>query len=98
MNTILAGFRLQDCLAAVLLGINDARTYLGLLRLSISRPPFRAAPGIDRMNQNFRNFALWAVILLLLVALFNLFQNPTGQTGAQEITYSQFRTTPMTGG
>jgi ATP-dependent Zn protease len=44
------------------------------------------------MNQNFRNFALWAVILLLLVALFNLFQNPTGQTGAQEVTYSQFRT------
>ena len=43
------------------------------------------------MNQNFRNFALWAVILLLLVALFNLFQNPTGQSGAQEITYSQFR-------
>ena len=30
------------------------------------------------MNQNFRNFALWAVILLLLVMLFNLFQNPTG--------------------
>jgi hypothetical protein len=25
------------------------------------------------------------------VALFNLFQNPTGQTGAREITYSQFR-------
>ena len=43
------------------------------------------------MNQNFRNFALWAVILLLLVALFNLFQNPTGQPGAQEIPYSQFR-------
>src|SRR5918997_4158662 len=43
------------------------------------------------MNQNFRNFALWAVILLLLVALFNLFQNPSGQSGATEITYSQFR-------
>src|SRR5919106_1138248 len=43
------------------------------------------------MNQNFRNFALWAVILLLLVALFNLFQNPTGQSSASEITYSQFR-------
>jgi cell division protease FtsH len=43
------------------------------------------------MNQNFRNFALWAVILLLLVALFNLFQNPTGQSGATEISYSQFR-------
>jgi cell division protease FtsH len=43
------------------------------------------------MNQNFRNFALWAVILLLLVALFNLFQNPAGQSGATEISYSQFR-------
>ena len=43
------------------------------------------------MNQNFRNFALWAVILLLLVALFNLFQSPTGQSGATEINYSQFR-------
>jgi cell division protease FtsH len=44
------------------------------------------------MNQNFRNFALWAVILLLLVALFNLFQSPSGQTGVAEIKYSQFRT------
>ena len=43
------------------------------------------------MNQNFRNFALWAVILLLLVALFNLFQNPTGQSGAADINYSKFR-------
>jgi cell division protease FtsH len=43
------------------------------------------------MNQNFRNFALWAVILLLLVALFNLFQSPAGQSGAREINYSQFR-------
>ena len=44
------------------------------------------------MNQNFRNFALWAVILLLLVALFNLFQSPSGQSGASEIDYSRFRT------
>ena len=44
------------------------------------------------MNQNFRNFALWIVILLLLVALFNLFKNPTTETGSREITYSQFRT------
>ena len=45
------------------------------------------------MNQNFRNFALWIVILLLLVALFNLFKNPVADTGAhREITYSQFRT------
>jgi cell division protease FtsH len=43
------------------------------------------------MNQNFRNFALWAVILLLLVALFNLFQSPSGQSGPADISYSQFR-------
>jgi cell division protease FtsH len=49
------------------------------------------------MNQNFRNFALWAVILLLLVALFNLFQNPTGQSSASEVTYSQFRTDTTNG-
>ena len=49
------------------------------------------ARGFSGMNQNFRNFALWIVILLLLVALFNLFQNPSSQTGASEITYSQFR-------
>ena len=43
------------------------------------------------MNQNFRNFALWIVILLLLVALFNLFKNPATETGSRDITYSQFR-------
>ena len=43
------------------------------------------------MNQNFRNFALWIVILLLLVALFNLFQDPSGQSSAREIPYSDFR-------
>jgi cell division protease FtsH len=43
------------------------------------------------MNQNFRNFALWIVILLLLVALFNLFKHPTAETGSRDITYSQFR-------
>ena len=45
------------------------------------------------MNQNFRNFALWIVILLLLVALFNLFKNPATETGSRrDVTYSQFRT------
>ncbi len=44
------------------------------------------------MNQNFRNFALWIVILLLLVALFKLFQDPVRETGSRDITYSQFRT------
>jgi cell division protease FtsH len=43
------------------------------------------------MNSNFRNFAIWIIIGLLLVALFNLFQTG-GQRGARAdvITYSQF--------
>ena len=42
------------------------------------------------MNSNFRNFALWVVIGLLLVALFNMFSGPTRQAGGPEIAYSQF--------
>jgi len=42
------------------------------------------------MNSNFRNLAIWVVIGLLLMALFNLFQNPgTGRRG-NEISYSDF--------
>nr|MBX2806447.1 ATP-dependent metallopeptidase FtsH/Yme1/Tma family protein [Hyphomicrobiales bacterium] len=44
------------------------------------------------MNSNFRNFAIWIIIGLLLVALFNLFQNPGQRTRANEISYSQFLT------
>ncbi|WP_102958533.1 ATP-dependent zinc metalloprotease FtsH [Mangrovicella endophytica] len=42
------------------------------------------------MNQNFRNFALWAIIALLLIALFQLFSNGSQTAGAREIPYSQF--------
>ena len=28
------------------------------------------------MNTNFRSLAIWVIIALLLVALFNLFSNP----------------------
>ncbi|MBV6658985.1 MAG: ATP-dependent zinc metalloprotease FtsH [Devosiaceae bacterium] len=42
------------------------------------------------MNSNFRNFALWVVIGLLLVALFNMFSGPTRQSAGSEIAYSQF--------
>ncbi|MEO1066539.1 MAG: ATP-dependent zinc metalloprotease FtsH, partial [Pseudomonadota bacterium] len=42
------------------------------------------------MNSNFKNFALWVVILLLLVALFQLFQNPNQPASARDIPYSQF--------
>jgi cell division protease FtsH len=42
------------------------------------------------MNSHFRNFAIWIVLLLLLVALFNLFQNPAQGRRANEIPYSEF--------
>ncbi|MBB2973539.1 ATP-dependent zinc metalloprotease FtsH [Mesorhizobium sp. RMAD-H1] len=42
------------------------------------------------MNPNYRNFALWAIIALLLIALFNLFQSPAQRTSSREISYSQF--------
>ena len=44
------------------------------------------------MNPQFRNFAIWIVILLLLVGLFKMFENPgRGTARATEITYSEFR-------
>lgn len=42
------------------------------------------------MNPNFRNFALWAIIALLLIALFNMFQSPTDSASGTKIAYSQF--------
>jgi cell division protease FtsH len=42
------------------------------------------------MNSNFRNFAIWIIIGLLLVALFNLFQNPGRRARSNDISYSQF--------
>src|SRR3989304_2147906 len=41
------------------------------------------------MNTNFRNFALWVIIVLLVMALFMLFQNPTQRTTSQDISFSQ---------
>lgn len=41
------------------------------------------------MNTNLRNFALWVIIVLLLLALFTLFQNPSQRTSAQDISFSQ---------
>jgi cell division protease FtsH len=42
------------------------------------------------MGPTLRNFALWVVVVLMLLALFTLFQNPSPRTTAQEISYSQF--------
>ncbi len=42
------------------------------------------------MNQNFRNFAVWAIVGLLLLALFQLFSNGAQNGNATEVAYSQF--------
>src|ERR1700716_4194064 len=44
------------------------------------------------MNANLRNFALWVIIILLLLALFTLFQNPGQRTTSQDISFSQLLT------
>ena len=44
------------------------------------------------MNANLRNFALWVIIVLLLLALFTLFQNPGQRTQSQEISFSRLLT------
>jgi cell division protease FtsH len=44
------------------------------------------------MNPAFRNFALWVIIVLLLLALFTLFQNPAPRISGQDISFSQFIT------
>ncbi len=44
------------------------------------------------MNANLRNFALWVIIVLLLLALFTLFQNPGQRTSSQDVSFSQLLT------
>jgi len=43
-----------------------------------------------RMNPNVRNFALWVIIVLLLLALFTLFQNPSTRSASTDISFSEF--------
>jgi cell division protease FtsH len=42
------------------------------------------------MNGNFRNLAIWLVILFLLLGLFQVFQSSTSTVSTVERTYSQF--------
>jgi len=42
------------------------------------------------MNSNFQKLAIWVAILVLLAALFNLFNNPAQSQRGKEITYSEF--------
>ena len=41
------------------------------------------------MNPNVRNFALWVIIFLLVVALVMLFNNPGQREPSQQIAFSQ---------
>src|SRR6201986_1345011 len=41
------------------------------------------------MNANYRNFALWVIIFLLVLALVTLFQSPGQKSPTSEITFSQ---------
>jgi cell division protease FtsH len=41
------------------------------------------------MNAHLRNLALWVIIILLLLALFTLFQNPSQRTASSDISFSQ---------
>src|SRR6202021_1066734 len=44
------------------------------------------------MNANLRNFALWVIIVLVVLALFPLFQNPGQHASSQDISFSQLLT------
>jgi len=51
---------------------------------------FMARLGLDGMSNFGRNLALWVIIAVLLVVLFDLFQPGGGQRGAQAVPYSDF--------
>jgi len=42
------------------------------------------------MNVNFRNFAIWLVILFMLMGLFQVFQSSTKSISTTDKSYSQF--------
>src|SRR5262245_10148148 len=44
----------------------------------------------DRWMKSLRYFAFGVIMVLLLLALFTLFQNPERPSGAQDISFSQF--------
>src|SRR5271169_3090565 len=44
------------------------------------------------MNANLRNFALWVIIFLLVLALVTLFQSPAQKAPSSEILFSQLLT------
>ncbi|MBV1798017.1 ATP-dependent zinc metalloprotease FtsH [Siccirubricoccus sp. G192] len=60
-------------------------------RIGFARTGTLAGTGYASVNNFGRNLALWVIVALLLVALFNLFQpSGTAQRGAQQVAYSDF--------
>src|SRR5256714_4958094 len=66
------------------------------MRIPWGFPRTAQGPGRDprhhegrSMNANLRNFALLVIIVLLLLALFTLFQNPGQRASSQDISFSQ---------
>src|ERR1700758_703811 len=57
-------------------------------QLAAALGPERRAAG-TKMNPNFRNFALWVIIFLLVVALIMQFQNTGQRIPSQDISFSQ---------
>jgi cell division protease FtsH len=55
-----------------------------------------SAEGLAKLERadvvNFRHFAVWIVIALLLFALYNLFQSQSQRGSSSEISYSEFTT------
>ena len=59
----------------------------------MARPPLTLPqPSLMSCRPNFRNFALWVIIVLLLLALFTLFQNPGQRAQTNDISFSQLLT------
>ncbi len=65
-------------------------------RYTIARPGGQMPSGASSrkgkasVNMFGRNLALWVIIALLVVALFNLFQGPTMREGGSQVAYSDF--------
>src|SRR5579863_4563690 len=60
-------------------------------------PRLSGIAGLVRMSNFGRNLALWVIIALLLVVLFNLFQPGVTHTSATQMAYSDFLTEVNTG-
>src|SRR5579871_5305356 len=58
-------------------------------RAGQARESYPASGHGRTMNANYRNFALWVIIFLLVLALVTLFQSPGQKAPSSEITFSQ---------